>query len=44
MPTHLVRVGNIARSIRAKMVLPGQAILPTLPAAAVAAEDHGTTT
>jgi hypothetical protein len=42
MPTRLVRVGKIARSIRAKMVPPGRAILPTLPAAA--AEDHGTTT
>jgi hypothetical protein len=35
MPTRLVRVGKIARSIRAKMVPPGRAILPTLPAAAL---------
>jgi hypothetical protein len=44
MPTRLVRVGKIARSFRAKMVLPGGAILPTLPAspAFAGAAGHGT--
>jgi hypothetical protein len=31
MPTHLVRVGKIARSSRAKIVLGWRAILLTLP-------------
>jgi hypothetical protein len=31
MPTHLVRVGKIARSSGAKMVVRWRAILPTLP-------------
>jgi hypothetical protein len=40
----MVRVGKIARSFRAKMVLPGGAILPTLPAspAFAGAARHGT--